>query len=287
MIRECPGQGTGQNLIWEQQILIFLASLTNNSTAMDQSFNNIWSSIQIESGDGIQADYSFYQHGPLLQSGTYGGDFFLDTVVLRGWAAGTQFAAQPQVAAIIDNYTLDGEAFWMRWNGQSDIDQLVMWWDVSCKGREISRAPDGCLAVNSAPITPALRLAAPTSPRGPELLALADRMEGRGQPLVGSRFFWRVDTAAHHRADFSASVHMCSTRTFPTEYVNDENALDWLAGAGTVYSYTDGGNYDAIFPVWDWMQLPGVTSRINAKYSIGAVRRAKSETEEKKVLRGN
>lgn len=261
--------GGGQNLVWEQQAIVFRGSLTKDAALVAAAFATVWEAIHVTDGDGIQADASFYQHGPLLQSGAYGSDYALDLITLRALSSGTAFAATTAAATAIDNYVLDGEALFMRWNGQSGAASQI-WWDVACKGREISRGPLGELHANTAPLAPALR-AATDSQRHAELLVLADRMQGNGSHLVASRHFWRVDTAVHHRTLFAASVHMCSNRTYPTEFVNGENSRAWLAGGGTQYFYSDGSEYSGIFPVWDWRHLPGVTARNTTDFKPGQV----------------
>jgi len=193
----------------------------------------------------------------------------MDLVTLRALAEGTAYAASAAAANAIDAYILDGEALFMRWNGYSGADS-AMNWDVACKGREISRAPVGLIPVNTGPYAPALR-AASSSPRKEELRQLADRMQGNGTHLIASRHFWRSDTAVHHREAFASSVHMCSTRTYASEYVNGENSQAWLMGAGVNFFYRNGTEYSGIFPVWDWRHLPGVTSRNNTTYSLGEV----------------
>ncbi len=54
---------------------------------------------------------------------------------------------------------------------------------------------------------------------------------------------------------------MCSERTVGIELnMNSENKLGYWLPYGLTYIYRRGDEYTAIFPVWDWALLPGVTS---------------------------
>jgi hypothetical protein len=53
-----PGTGAGQNLIWEQQALIFLYSLQKDAKSMASSFQKIWAAVHVERYDGIQVGFA-------------------------------------------------------------------------------------------------------------------------------------------------------------------------------------------------------------------------------------
>jgi|ADGO01.1.fsa_nt_gi Polysaccharide lyase family 8, super-sandwich domain. len=50
-----------------------------------------------------------------------------------------------------------------------------------------------------------------------------------------------------------------SSRTLPTESINNENLKGRLLHSGDAYLVRDGKEYYDLMPVWDWNLLPGVT----------------------------
>ena len=71
----------------------------------------LWDSIRIEpdAGDGIQVDGSFYQHGPLLQTASYGNSYTASMVSLFALANGTDFDATADAIAAFAVLVLDGQ----------------------------------------------------------------------------------------------------------------------------------------------------------------------------------
>ena len=117
-------------------------------------------------------------------------------------------------------------------------------------------------------------------------------------PLVASRHYYRADYHTHHRAAYFTSVRTYSEWTMNAECVNLEGLQSWHLADGVNPLYVDGKllralascrvggvallcpvvsvscvlmvtwvhgvvysgrEYDGIFPVWDWVRLPGTT----------------------------
>ena len=66
--------GTGENVVWELQVAINRASLSNDTANAWQAFANMWSALITNPGEGVQSDGSFHFHGNILYSGGYGAD---------------------------------------------------------------------------------------------------------------------------------------------------------------------------------------------------------------------
>ena len=58
--------GTGENVVWELQVAINRAALTNDTTNAWKAFANMWGGTHLTTGEGIQADGSFHFHGNIL-----------------------------------------------------------------------------------------------------------------------------------------------------------------------------------------------------------------------------
>ena len=155
----------------------------------------------------------------------------------------------PNRLAIFSRLVLDGQA-WMVVNKS---------FDYSVVGREIARPAGG----HPCGFSPTL-LRNVTGPRASEFHRLADQLGGDPgtPPLIGFRHYPDSDFATHHRANWTASVRMFSNRTVNARCVNDEGKTDEHTADGLLNLYYDGHDYDAIYPAWDWQQLPGITGAL-------------------------
>ena len=97
--------------------------LSRNATLVGTAFARMWSSIAIspQHGDGLMADGSFHQHGPLLQSGSYGGALMTDVLAFSTLAAGTSFAIPPAPLAVLAAYLVNGQQYMLRGAGETAV----------------------------------------------------------------------------------------------------------------------------------------------------------------------
>jgi chondroitin AC lyase len=222
--------------------------VAGDAALLAEAFERAQTVLRVTVEEGIQPDYSFHQHGAQLYSGGYGHEFACDAVRLATLASGTKFAFGPEAIEVLTRYVLDGLR-WMIHAGQ---------YDVTCLGRENSRPGAAHKARLLAPFV--RDLARVTSERGDELMALADRLDGcdGAIPVAGARYFWRSDYLAVHRAGWSASVKLSSTRTVLPESGNDEGLRNRHLADGVCLLQR--GAVASIAPVWNWRMLPGLTA---------------------------
>ena len=79
-------------------------------------------------------------------------------------------------------------------------------------------------------------------------------------PLIGHKHFWQSDYTIHRRPHWMTSVKMASDRVVGVEMMNGDNMKGFYMADGATYLYQNGDEYLDIFPLWDWRQLPGVTT---------------------------
>ena len=254
---------TGANLVWVAQNQIMRGCLTNDASLIAPAFTSLYHEIRVvpPSGEGIQTDWSFHQHGRQLYSGGYGGSFADDCARFTDFAWGTRFQIPPESRQVLVQFLLDGQQWMMR--GAT--------FDHSAVGREITRAhtasaPAYTVSAAGAPAAPppptALgRLASHPLPRQAELLAFARRASGLpdASPLTGNRAFYDSDYMTQQRPGFLATLHLLSDRMLNGEVVNGEGLKSQFLSYGATFIYRTGNEYDNIFPVWDWRRVPGVT----------------------------
>jgi chondroitin AC lyase len=257
---------TGQNLVWLTSIQVMRGLIENAPDTIDQAYKRMYEEIRVEpiGKEGIQADFSFHQHGSQFYSGGYGLGFGNDVSRFVALARGTRYQIPADKMKILESYLLDGQQWMIR--GQV--------FDYSAVGRELTRA--GKLAVirdwGRGPISPAgaayglenslEMLADMDTPRRKEFERFASRLRGEpnAKPLSGNRYFWCSDYMAHHRPEFFVSIRMFSDRLLNTEIVNNEGRKSHHLADGATYIYRSGDEYRDIFPAWDWTKVPGTTA---------------------------
>ena len=243
---------TGQNKVWLAGNVLMRALLQGDEKLVGMARDTIVSEIVTGQPEGIQADWSFHQHGTQQQFGNYGLSFVSSMSFFSGVFAGTSLAFDSQK---LDNISrlIDEGYRWVLWKGRMDISAL---------GRQL---------FHHAQIHKALSLAFVASELGGGIDAYANSVaqsliaENYGigkvkQPLVGYRHFWRSDYTVYRTPDWMASVKMASQRVTGVECMNGDNMKGFYMADGATYIYQDGNEYLDIFPLWNWRKLPGVTA---------------------------
>lgn len=239
---------TGQNLVWVAGNHFWRAYLNGDESAMNVAAERILSVLDVAQvgEEGLQQDWTFHQHGPMMQSGAYGVDFGIDMVEWSALLKGSGLTSEK--FSYIRNYLLEGSS-WMIWKGRLDLN--------AC-GRQFTETAD-LLNPNEKGQTyqNLLRQMSQIDSQ------YAEEYEKRLLPqneLVGHKSFWRSDLAIHRRPEWYASLKMSSTRVVGTEIANQENTKGLHWGDGTLLLYQSGQEYVAIPPLWDWHRLPGTTA---------------------------
>ena len=245
---------TGANLTDETRIQVMRGCITGSTDLISQGYERTWQEVRLagEGEDGMQADHSFHQHGPLLYCRGYGSVFSDDIIEFVKYAKGTSFEMPADQQKLFDDYLLGGPQ-WMTRGG---------YWDFGACGRGIVR-PNTTHGSNLAEIKP---MAGFDGPDQQVLQSAADRLEAgddKSAP-VGNRQYWLSDYMAHRQANYFASVRMYSTRTLDTDgLTNGENRKTHHIADGATCLMVNGNEYFNIYPVWDWLKIPGTTVEQN------------------------
>ena len=242
---------TGQNKVWLAGNVMIKALLSDDYTLAKQARDSIVSEITTGQPEGIQADWSFHQHGPQQQFGNYGLAFLNEMAFYSRLFAGTSFALSPTHQSIINKLFSEGYR-WIVWRGFMDINAL---------DRQLfhnAQIHKGLAVGNDANM---LRAAA--SPD--DLTALDNFLTDNFLPssttsFTGHKHFWESDQTIHRTPRWMASVKMASRRVLGTELVNEDNLKGFYMADGATYVYRRGDEYLNVFPFWDWRKIPGITS---------------------------
>ena len=250
----------GGNGLFDCRAALMLGLLEDNAVLIEQVYDpNLLRCLQPSaSGDGVKADWSHWEHGPLPFNHGYGAALLQEGGRLIWYAreAGYSYSASP--LEFLTSYLLEGSA-WMSRNG---------FLDPAAWGRSIAVPQQGVMLGNPTNalyvVNGARYLILAGSRRSGELEALIAAQTGRGKPLTGNRMFSCSDLMTHHAEKFYASVRMFSRRTLNTEICNGVNRLGHHLGEGSIFLTPRGDEYAAVFPCWDWNRVPGTTVNLSA-----------------------
>jgi hypothetical protein len=268
-----------ENLVWSSYTHLCLALLKDDD-AMLAAVRDAMASVAQPSmtADGIKPDASFWQHGPQLYTGGYGGSFANDVARYALLTRGTPYTLPPASLATFADYLADGVAWSLYGN----------YFDVSVVGREVARVSTtgfhGVAALAQAAMF--------DSPRAAEIRAAAARMlqswqwslppELAGVAAIadrnaaawpaGHRHYFLSDYSVQRREGWFASIKMFSTRTKSGERTNDENLLGARQSDGRFYLVMNGNEYFGrdVWPALDWTRLPGTTVEQKADTATAA-----------------
>ncbi len=239
-------RGTGANLLWSAELALHYGCLVGDAGIVADAARRIRREIVVGQREGIQDDWSFFQHAERLQTFHY-GQSYLHVALPLGWQLrGTPWEYSKEEVRILSEFLLEGVQWMLR--GEFTV--------PSTMDRMASRP--GTLRVRMRPYV--TLWSEVDSERRAELETFAARLAGEHEPLDGFRHFARADFTVYHRPGFSFFVKTVSDRTLLTESINQENLLGGDFHTGDHYLVRDGMEYLNLMPVWDWKRLPGIAS---------------------------
>ena len=243
-------RATGQNLIWQYDNQARIALLHGDAEGFNKLIKGIQQLITVSDAEGIQPDYSFHQHGAMLQFGNYGLHFLNSTVFWMGVTTNTGFAFTQDKQNVLFNYCNDGLR-WTIFNGAMDI---------TGTGRQIR---NNYTLKRGEDLQADFALVRRADADKDACKYVLDGLHGssiKNCVLTGNKNFWRSD----YMIDMSASNYMMSVRTHgngvkKVEAINGENLKGSYLNDGVTLIQHSGMEYRNIEPLWNWAMLPGTT----------------------------
>lgn len=207
------------------------------------------SEIKITTGRGLQPDMSFHHRvDNVISTLTYGTGY---ANAFSYWAvkiAGTKFTFPDEALKLLIDYYLDGISKSMAFGSYPDL---------GAQNRDMSRRN----ALEKASTTIPENLLRASNYRKDELEALIKiRKSEIKASLNWDRFFWHSEYFSHQRPNWFSSVRMHSNRQNNMEQPHNEEGLKMHHFAdGSNFVSLTGTEYLNIFPVWNWLKIPGAT----------------------------
>lgn len=236
----------GANLIWCADLGLHYGALTGDEELISRCRDLILKEIKIHTGEGVQPDYSFHQHGRRLQMYQYGEAFLLEGVRIAWQLRETPWAFLEEKIDIFTDFALKG---W-QWMARG----------IHTVPGTMDRSATRVGEMRAADLRPLIPFMIELQPEKADALRkMAAIQNGKGS-LEGFRYYPRSDFSAYHRPGFSFFLKTISTRTYATESINRENLKGKLLHSGDAYLIRNGEEYYNLMPVWDWTALPGITA---------------------------
>jgi len=265
---------TGSNRTLLAISTFYRGVLENDPDMVQLGVTGVTDQIIVTEEEGVQPDNSFHQHGPFIYNGSYGSNFLRESIWMATIVHGTGFAYSDAQIGILREYFLQGTRWMLRGN----------LFDYNVRGRHVGR-DTGLLPYADVPLQQLVHfmIADPEYRHAYETAKL--QIENKlPQDVEGHKHFWRSDYTVHHRPEYFTSLKMCSKRTVGIELnMNSENKLGYWLPYGLTYIYRRADEYSAIFPLWDWALLPGVT---NPHIDVLAYDKSESRTQNTSFVGG-
>lgn len=220
-----------------------------NEDTLQKVINTMAAEIKVSNGRGLQPDMSFHHRvDNVISTLTYGTNYASSFAYWAVKIAGTKYTFPEAAKKLLTDYYLDGISKSMAFGKYPD---------VGAENRDMSRK--GALEPVSAAIPQ--NLLQVSNYRRAELENLVNTRKGEKQPdLSWDKFFWHSEYFTHQRPRWFSSVRMHSARQNSMEEPHNEEGLKMHHFAdGSNFINRTGTEYLNIFPVWDWLKIPGTT----------------------------
>lgn len=240
----------GANLMWGVINTVYHAVIAEDISLMKEALQAASKELQFHAGsEGIQNDFSFFQHQTQFYTGGYGRSFITDFSVLVYALQGTDYQFDAKELGILGAYIIYGARFCIR---NRSYDFLTV-------GREIAR-PDG---VDADVIRKSLLLLLKV-----EEMPCRDVMQeqlasfcAEGYAPKGNRFFPESNYYVARNVTYHIGCRGTSPLRSMGESINGENMLSAnLYAGGATCIMIDGDEYRNISPLWDYAHVPGTTA---------------------------
>lgn len=251
LIKRIPiNKPTGQNLIWQYDNQARVALLHQDKAAFNDIMKGMQQVIQVSAKEGIQPDYSFQQHGVMLQFGNYGMHFVNSLLFWMNVTEGSKFSFAPEKQEILFKYCVDGLK-WTIYKGGMDITGVgrQIRKDYTLK-RGSNLFDDFSLIKQIDPDKDACRYA---------LDGFATKQQADCK-LSGNKGFWRsAYMIQRDGGNYMMSVKTHGNTVKKVEAINGENLKGSFLNDGVTLIQRTGLEYRNIEALWNWDMLPGTT----------------------------
>lgn len=242
----------GANTSDEALHFLYRACLRQDKATMDSAVLYLFEPVAVAtSGEGVQVDNSYFQHGSQQAIASYGKVFIANSWNAALYLRGTAYAMPSNQLAILSSFYKN--TFLQTIRGS--------FYDFNVRGRGISRKDS--LQSGMKGLLQKVKLVDTSEATA---WVAAEKRTGQLQPpsfgiMPSHTHYWKSNYTNHLRPGYSFSVQAASARTLRTERGNNENIYGKFLPDGATNIQRRGAEYANIMPLWKWDKIPGVTNR--------------------------
>ena len=225
---------TAQNKLWAAGIVLQRGLLRHDVEMVKEAREDMAEELRISEDEGIQPDYSFHQHGRVMQTGVYGLSFAHDYAWWINAFEGTTLQFAKARCDVLVDYLLKCQT-WLIKGGR---------YDLNACGRQVGQ---GVQKDKADMVTAVLKM-----------LGLKDNVP------VGAMYPYS-DFGVYRSKNWCASIRMQSNRLRGWEDTNQEDIQGYFSSDGALLVRRTGGEYNDITACWDWKHIPGTTTYDDGK----------------------
>ena len=230
---------------------IYRSCLTLNREELAKAADRSFLIVDYTTGEGVQHDESYQQHGAQLYIGGYGAEFVQLITRQASYLVGTGYALSPGKLDIFSRFVRNTFLKTIRGRRMA----------FSVLGRGVTRT-DNTLRSDVVKILDMLKNVDPAY--AGEYDAAIARLNGdapASHALQPSHtHYYRSEYTLHQRPGYTCDVRMASKRLARDEYDKVENRQGFFLSDGATGIYVDGEEYGSILPFWNWKKIPGTTA---------------------------
>lgn len=249
---------TGQNRTWLAGNVLVRGLLERNDSLVQIARDAIVAEVAVaaEGKEGIQPDHSFHQHGPQQQFGNYGLAYVSGIASWGKIFRGTPYALSAAQTLALRELVIGGMSK-IIWKGMMDVSSCGR--QLFPNTQEGKALAFGRVLLDMAVLDPEYAF---------KYHGLYDELiRGCGQESgqdSGYTHFWCSDMSVYRQPRWMSTLKMSSRRTVGSEVVNGENLLSNQMADGALLLYKNGREYLNIAPVWDYTEIPGITTAMDS-----------------------
>ena len=253
-----PRKWTGANKSDIALHWLYRSCLEENKNDLEISVSEVFQPLVYTTGEGIQYDNSYFQHGSQLYIGGYAPVLLEGIGKVAVYTAGTDYYMTVEQRDIL--YKFINETLLRSIRGNYIFYNVI--------GRSVSR--ENGLKVNLEKlVTRLMNTDDVYKAKYGELLELI-KTSDYSHVYETHTNYYIGDYSLYQCCSYSVGVRAYSNRTMKCEKGNGENLKGYFMTEGSMALAVSGDEYYGIFPVWDWSMIPGTTLPRMATVPAGA-----------------
>lgn len=229
---------------------VYRGCLTQDQTVLSFGVQQVYYPVFVTTGEGLQQDNSYFQHGAQFYTGGYGYAYINGITRIATFTKGTFYEMPNAKLNLLVSFARD--AYFRLIRGKYFMYNSV--------GRGLSKS--GGTRAGAIPLAELIKELDPANSGDYEaLIKRISETESASYNMPTRQIhYWRGDYTLYYSPDYNFDIRMASTRTFRNENGNGENLKGYFLSEGAYGIAVNGDEYYNIFPVWDWAKVPGITA---------------------------